>query len=148
MDCNIRCAKCKPEVCFASKAERQAHSQLRHPKKESISTIREIDRELNKKLKVEFKAYTDALKRGQGLEDVQRQQWVAANTEKYVNRQSGVNAALELGQWYIMYKTIFPNVRHPSHPCEYCASAPDRTCGESTVLTTGSPSLRPRHRRH
>ncbi|OIW26257.1 hypothetical protein CONLIGDRAFT_467426 [Coniochaeta ligniaria NRRL 30616] len=136
VDCNIRCAVCTPEVCFQTKAERQAHGQLKHPKKESLSTIREIDDGLNTTLKAELKAYTDALKRGQGLEDVQRQQWIAANTAKYAKNQSGVNATLELGQWYIMYKTIFPNVTHPSHPFyeNDMDGVPDREVVQEKVL--------------
>ncbi|KAH8903754.1 hypothetical protein BR93DRAFT_981094 [Coniochaeta sp. PMI_546] len=116
VDCNIRCAICRPEVYFSTKAERQVHSHVNHPKRENLSSIREIDEELNSKLKSELRAYTDALKRGHALDDALRQQWIVANTEKYVNSQSGVNAALELGQWYIMYKTLFPKVSHPSHP--------------------------------
>jgi hypothetical protein len=59
------------------------------------------------------------LRRGEVLHDPKRLEWVEANRERYVNKQSGVNAALDLGQWYIMYKALFPNTTHPSHPCEY-----------------------------
>lgn len=105
-------------LVLRSKLERQTHSQQVHPRNDSLSNITEIDEELNSRWKAELKSYSDALKKGKGAEDAQRERWIIANTERYVNRQVGVNAALELGQWYITYQLLFPGVSHPSHPCE------------------------------
>ena len=99
---------------------RQAHQEERHLEEIKESRFMEIDDAMDKKIKERLKAYVDSLKKGKGSSDPIREQWIEANTDRYmVGRSSKHNPKLELGQWYIIFSTVASEAKVPQHPCKY-----------------------------
>lgn len=114
VDCPIRCPTCHQE--FDKKALRQIHQEKEHPEPEEGSQLLEIDDILDEKLKEKLKAYSDSLKKGKGSADAKMEEWIKANTERYlIGRPAKANAKLELGQWYTMFK-VLSSEEVPKHP--------------------------------
>jgi hypothetical protein len=117
VDCPIRCPDCREE--FPKKSIRQTHQEERHIAETKESRFMEIDDDMDKKIKESFKAYADSLKKGKGYIDPIREQWVEANTDRYmIGRSSKHNPKLELGQWYIIFSTLTSGAKVPEHPCK------------------------------
>ena len=116
VDCPIRCPECSEE--FELKAMRQAHQEQTHPPEAKESKFMEIDEAKEKQIKDNLKAYVDSLKKGKGRIDPDLEQWVEANTNRYmVGRNEKANPKLELGQWYTICSTLFGEVAQ--HPCNF-----------------------------
>jgi hypothetical protein len=117
VDCPIRCPDCREE--FEKKAMRQAHQEERHLEESKESRFMEIEDATDKKIKESLKAYVDSLKKGKGSTDPIREQWIEANTDRYmIGRSSKHNPKLELGQWYIIFSTLASEAKVPEHPCK------------------------------
>lgn len=83
-----------------------------------MSTLMEIDDAMNQKIKTNLKAYTDSLKKGKSRSDPELEKWVDKNTERFMVGRSKANPKLELGQWYIYFKTLAPEKDVTDHPCK------------------------------
>jgi hypothetical protein len=117
VDCPIRCPDCREE--FDKKVMRQAHQEERHLEETKKTRFMEIDDAMDKKIKENSKAYADSLKKGKGSIDPIRERWIEANTDRYmIGRPSKHNPKLELGQWYVIFKTLAPEAKIPEHPCK------------------------------
>ncbi len=117
VDCPIRCPDCREE--FEKKAMRQAHQEERHLEETKESRFMEIDDAMDKKIKESLKSYVDSLKKGKGPIDPTLDQWIEANTDRYmIGRSSKRNPKLELGQWYIIFSTLASDTRVLEHPCK------------------------------
>jgi hypothetical protein len=98
---------------------RLAHQEQDHIDEDEGSQFLEIDETLDDKLKENLKTYNDSLKKGKGPIDAKMEEWIVANTQRYMNgRPSKANAKLELGQWYTIFKTLL-DADVPKHPCEF-----------------------------
>jgi len=119
--CVIRCSECQQE--FSCREERMSHYSEAHEKQTDQSPYREIDDDLETKIMTSLKTYADGLKKGKETIDDERERWITANTEKYMRgRDDNANPWLELGQWYIIFTTLFPQIQVP----EPCKSSPHR----------------------
>jgi hypothetical protein len=120
VDCPIRCPDCPEE--FEKKALRQAHQEERHLGEIDELRFMEIDDAMEKKIKENLKGYVDSLKKGKGSIDETREKWIEVNTHRYmIGRSSKPNPKLELGQWYIIYRTLASDAEVPEHPCKISA---------------------------
>ena len=117
VDCPIRCPECH-EV-FALKANRQTHQEETHLPDIKDNRLMEIDEAMDKRIKENLKGYVDSLKKGKGRIQSELEQWVEANTERFMaGRNDKVNPKLELGQWYIICMTLSPDGKVSQHPCK------------------------------
>lgn len=114
--CHIICSECQQE--FSCREMRMSHYSKVHTKQADQSPFREIDDDLEAKVKKRLKTYADGLKKGKELNDDEREKWISANTNKYMRgRDDNANPRLELGQWYIIFTTLFPQIQVPE-PCK------------------------------
>ena len=117
VDCPIRCPNCREE--FEKKTMRQAHQEEKHIEETKESRFMEIDDAMDKKIKENLKAYVDSLKKGKGPISHALEQWIAANTARYmIGRSSKANPKLELGQWYTIFSTLASETKVLEHPCK------------------------------
>jgi hypothetical protein len=119
VDCPTRCFICRKET--RTKAQRIEHQTNDHPETQDDPILMEIDESKWKIIKDRLKIYTESIKKGKSRVDPELTQWVQANTVKYeIGRTSDpkANSKLELGQWYIIFKTIAKEMKILEHPCK------------------------------
>ena len=123
--CNILCSECQQK--FDCREMRMSHCSEVHAKQTDQSPFREIDDDLETKIKRHLKTFADGLKKGKEPSDDERERWIRANKEKYMRgRDDNANPRLELGQWYIIFTTLFPQIQVPE-PCKslrHCLCSP------------------------
>jgi len=145
--CHILCSECQQE--FSCREMRMSHYAEVHAKQTDQSPFREIDDDLEAKVKKRLKSYADGLKKGKELSDDERESWIRANTKKYIRgRDDNANPRLELGQWYIIFSTLFPQIQVPE-PCKllrYCCMAVLTILFFSLCLRSGNTEFRVRPR--
>lgn len=119
VDCPVRCAECKQE--FNSKPARKTH----HDKEHAVSDANQIDityidDEKYAEMKSLLKAYSESLRKGKRTQNPQLENWILNNTEAFLQgRDPEINPQLQLGQWHIMFTTLFPGSAVPEHPCRF-----------------------------
>lgn len=125
IDCPIRCADCT-EI-FHTKSDRMSHCQAKHGNMTGNWGVVDIDEELGRRITSNLKAFSDAhcrLRKGtkrntEGGFDISIiLTWATSNVERYRLGRKNNHANFELGQWYIIFSTVFPEVQVPDSPCK------------------------------
>ncbi|KAK0622563.1 hypothetical protein B0T14DRAFT_150042 [Immersiella caudata] len=117
-DCPVRCPEQACGMQFPSKSQRTTHMAEQHPASNRDLAIDDLDEKKHASLKKCLQQYTSALKKGKAVGDRARDDWVAANTNGFMVGRLGakINPLLELGQWYVVFTTLFPRVAVPDSP--------------------------------
>jgi len=140
-DCPTRCSEQGCDVEFGSKKDRKAHMSEKH---HNIlhPGVSEMDEKMHRALRERLKKYTESLKKGEAASDKALWDWVTANTDEFkAGRETKINAWLELGQWYVMFATLFPSMQVPKDPCKshhppYTITSWSLFADTSTALTS------------
>jgi hypothetical protein len=105
---------------FGSKSQRATHMAEQHPVSSRDPAMEDLDENMHANLKKCLQKYTSALKKGKAAEDRARDEWVEANTRQFMvgRSEAKINPLLELGQWYVVFTTLFPRAPIPESPCK------------------------------
>jgi uncharacterized C2H2 Zn-finger protein len=139
VDCPVRCPDCFEE--FNTKKMRHVHRQESHLEEVNNSIFMELNDVMWEKIKDHLKAYEDSLRKGEGRIDPELEQWVQANSARYDVERSSKAKKLELGHWYIIFKTLASEVKIPDHPCKDSFNMGARYAKSSSSLRVRSITL-------
>lgn len=115
VNCPLLCQACRLQ--FKSKEQRQAHWIQAHVREVNTSIILEIDECQKELIKRTLKTYSNSLKKNGNFDDHGMEQWIKDNTIKYTIGRKNPRAKLELGQWYILFRSLSQG-KIPPQPCQ------------------------------
>ncbi|KAK4444359.1 hypothetical protein QBC34DRAFT_309135 [Podospora aff. communis PSN243] len=117
--CRVRCPEPACGMEFPNKSQRDAHVAEQHPATDCDPALNDMDEKMHTTMKKCLRQFTSALKRGRAVGDRARNDWVEANTNDFMEGRSSdpkINPLLELGQWYVVFTTLFPRSSIPESP--------------------------------
>jgi hypothetical protein len=139
VDCPVLCPDCVEE--FDTKAMRHAHRRESHLEEVNNSIFMELNDVMWEKIEGNLKAYKESLGKGERRIDPELEQWVLANSARYDVERSSKSKKLELGEWYIIFKTLASEVKIPDHPCKDSFNMGARYAKSSSSLRVRSITL-------